>query len=69
MDVFVLGKLALSDYIDGNTTRDEAIQAFKDAVASAYPEITVEEYRVNFILYFIPRALEYYSAMKLENSI
>jgi len=33
---------ALGDYIDGNTTREEAIQAFKDAVASAYPEITVE---------------------------
>jgi ABC-type glycerol-3-phosphate transport system substrate-binding protein len=33
---------ALGDYVDGNTTRDEAIQAFKDAVAALYPEITVE---------------------------
>ncbi len=33
---------ALGDYVDGNTTRDEAIQAFKDAVAALYPEISVE---------------------------
>jgi hypothetical protein len=33
---------ALGDYVDGNTTRDEATQAFKDAVAALYPEITVE---------------------------
>jgi len=33
---------ALGDYVNGNTTRDEAIQAWKDAVAALYPEITVE---------------------------
>lgn len=33
---------ALGDYVDGNTTREEAIQAFKDAVAVLYPEITVD---------------------------
>ena len=33
---------ALGDYVDGNTTRDEAIQASKDAVVALYPEISVE---------------------------
>lgn len=33
---------ALGDYVDGNTTRDAAIQAFKDAVAALYPEISVQ---------------------------
>ena len=33
---------ALGEYVNGNLTKDEAIQSFKDEVASKFPEITVE---------------------------
>jgi ABC-type glycerol-3-phosphate transport system substrate-binding protein len=33
---------ALVDYVDGNTTRDGAIESFKDSVVQMYPEISVE---------------------------
>ena len=33
---------ALDAYIDGFTTRDEAIQAFKDTVVIMYPEINIK---------------------------
>jgi ABC-type glycerol-3-phosphate transport system substrate-binding protein len=34
--------VALGEYVNETMTKDEAIQSFKDAVASLYPEITVE---------------------------
>jgi len=33
---------ALIDYVEGNTTRDEAVESFKDSVVQMYPEISVE---------------------------
>jgi ABC-type glycerol-3-phosphate transport system substrate-binding protein len=33
---------ALGEYVNGNMTKDEAIQSFKDNVASLFPEISVE---------------------------
>ncbi len=33
---------AMKEYVNGNLTKDEAIQSFKDSVAALYPEISVE---------------------------